>query len=266
MSHITTTKALLVSSIALTLLVGCQKTVEPPVSGEPAEDKPADAEVSAETAPSELAGEFSGLVLTGRGHEPGWSVRIEDGAVTLNHQFGTEHLVAKVSEFSERGNTRTINAYDGERLVIITQGLLPCQDDATGAWLPYSVTVQVGERLLEGCGGTLGERLLDSEWLIDDINGGGIIDSSHLTMSFDKDGMISGSAGCNNYHGSYEVSGLQVEIGPLASTRKLCPAEAINLQEQRLLDTLTGTLDIEFSETGVLTLRSVNGKSIRATN
>ena len=262
-------RTFLIGVAALALLAGCQKADDLAESGEPAEVAPVEEAETVEPAPDveEPAGEFAGLVLTGRGHEPGWSVRIEDGAVAITDQFGTDNSVARVSELSEDGSTRTISAYAGERLILITQGLAPCQDDATGAWLPYSVTVQVGERMLRGCGGTLGERLMEGEWLIDDVNGSGIIDSSHLTMRFGEDGTVSGSAGCNNYTGSYTASGLQVEIGPLGATRKICPAEAIMLQEQRMLEALTGTLEIEFAETGVLTLRSADGsKSIRATN
>jgi heat shock protein HslJ len=44
-----------------------------------------------------------------------------------------------------------------------------------------------------------------------------------ITAIFSEDGNVSGSAGCNTYAGSYEASEDQISVGPLASTRKICP-------------------------------------------
>ena len=220
--------------------------------------------VAAQPAAEPVKTDVEKLELTGRGNEPGWSVRLKDGVVNLSHQFGTETLAAKATSLSEDGATRTINAYDGDRLVIITQTMEPCADDSTGAMMPYAVTVQVGERVLKGCGGSLAERLTQGEWQVEDINGGGIIDSSHMTLKFGDDGRVSGSAGCNNYSATYTVSGTKMTVGPVASTRRMCPGEAIMNQEQRMLAALAGEQDIQFTEDGALKLRAASGFSILA--
>ena len=57
-----------------------------------------------------------------------------------------------------------------------------------------------------------------------------------VSASFD-DGDISGSAGCNNYFGTYEATEDTISIGPLASTMMLCP-DPVNEQEQLFLAAL----------------------------
>ena len=48
---------------------------------------------------------------------------------------------------------------------------------------------------------------------------------------------ISGSAGCNSYHASYEASGGDISFGPIAATKKVCP-EAEQSTEDRYLQLL----------------------------
>jgi heat shock protein HslJ len=54
-----------------------------------------------------------------------------------------------------------------------------------------------------------------------------------LTANFGADGMLSGSAGCNNYTASYKTDGRKISIGPAATTRKMC-AEPPNIMEQEM--------------------------------
>ena len=55
-------------------------------------------------------------------------------------------------------------------------------------------------------------------------NGGDMVDvlpETVVTLDFQAT-QLSGSAGCNNYSGPYQPSGSKIEIGPLATTRKMC--------------------------------------------
>jgi heat shock protein HslJ len=54
-----------------------------------------------------------------------------------------------------------------------------------------------------------------------------------LTAKFGADGMLSGSAGCNNYTAAYETDGKKISIGPAATTMKMC-AEPPNIMEQEM--------------------------------
>lgn len=58
-----------------------------------------------------------------------------------------------------------------------------------------------------------------------------VISGTVLTATFQDDGTVSGSAGCNNFSGGYTVDGDQIAIGPLAMTMMFC-AEPEGVMEQ----------------------------------
>ncbi len=43
-----------------------------------------------------------------------------------------------------------------------------------------------------------------------------------ITATFNPDGTVNGSGGCNNYTGGYTLAGDQISVGPLASTMMFC--------------------------------------------
>ena len=64
-------------------------------------------------------------------------------------------------------------------------------------------------------------------------DGGDVVDvlpGSVVTLDFQAT-QVSGSAGCNNYSGSYQASGGNIEFGPMAATRKMC-AQPLGVMEQ----------------------------------
>jgi heat shock protein HslJ len=80
-----------------------------------------------------------------------------------------------------------------------------------------------------------------------------------ITANFGTDGNLSGNAGCNDYNGSYKVTGNQISIGPIASTQKYCndPAGVMD-QETQYLAAL-GTAATYQIEGSVLELRTKDG-------
>jgi len=58
---------------------------------------------------------------------------------------------------------------------------------------------------------------------------------------------VTGSAGCNNYFGSYTQSGSTLSIGPLGSTRMNCPGQGIMQQENTCLASLGRTAGFTIS-------------------
>lgn len=87
--------------------------------------------------------------------------------------------------------------------------------------------------------------LAGTSWTVTGYNDGkqavvSVITGSELNAKFSEDGRVSGSAGCNNFTGSYTVEGdNSVKIGPLASTRKWCPTpEGLMEQERQFLAAL----------------------------
>jgi len=59
---------------------------------------------------------------------------------------------------------------------------------------------------------------------------------SRLTVMF-RDGQVSGSSGCNRFHGSFTAQGNALAIHPLATTRMACE-EGLMAQEQEFLRAL----------------------------
>jgi heat shock protein HslJ len=63
------------------------------------------------------------------------------------------------------------------------------------------------------------DRLAGSKWLVEDIGGRGVIDNLQTTLEFGADGRVGGRAGCNTWRASWDVVGVKLAIGPVATTR-----------------------------------------------
>ena len=129
--------------------------------------------------------------------------------------------------------------------------------------------------LLAGCGSSAGDSatppagqpsgssttgptsLVGSEWTATSINGADVTAPTAPTATFGADGTVSGTDGCNQYHGSFKDSNGSLEIGPLASTLMACEPQ---IGDQAAA--FTGVMDGKSTYTltgGVLTLESTDG-------
>jgi heat shock protein HslJ len=107
-------------------------------------------------------------------------------------------------------------------------------------------------------------ELTDTEWWVEDIDGKGVIDMSHTTLHFLKDGRVAGDTGCNRYNGSTEISGASISFDPMAGTRKAC-APALMDQEMKFYQAVAKVVSWEVADTGLLHLKEANGNTkIRA--
>lgn len=86
-------------------------------------------------------------------------------------------------------------------------------------------------------------------WLLEafvsaDSSRAAVLTGSEPRLTFGADGSLSGSGGCNTFHGSWRVdppgdAGGVLHIGPLAATKMACASPpGLMLQEQRLLAAL----------------------------
>jgi heat shock protein HslJ len=64
------------------------------------------------------------------------------------------------------------------------------------------------------------------------------LEETTVTLNFEADGQLNGSAGCNQYSGSYELDGSSLTVGPLVSTRMACLNDGIMEQESAFLQAL----------------------------
>lgn len=84
-------------------------------------------------------------------------------------------------------------------------------------------------------------RLEGVEWEVTGYNNGrqAVVSpklGSRLTLTF-RDGQVSGSSGCNRFHGAFTAEGNALTIRPLATTRMACE-EGVMTQEQEFLRAL----------------------------
>jgi heat shock protein HslJ/LysM repeat protein len=103
-----------------------------------------------------------------------------------------------------------------------------------------------------------------TSWVVLSYNNGkqavvSVIVGTELTALFGEDGALSGSAGCNNYTGSYQVDDQNISIGPLATTRMMCSEpEGIMEQESQYLAALESAATYRMEGDG-LELRTADG-------
>lgn len=79
--------------------------------------------------------------------------------------------------------------------------------------------------------------LLPGKWLVEDIDGGGVIDRLQTTLKVSADGKVTGMGGCNRYAGSANIDGNTIKFLPMGSTRMAC-SPAVMKQEAKFHATL----------------------------
>lgn len=96
---------------------------------------------------------------------------------------------------------------------------------ALGGWMMMACASQSGAAGGGGSPFPTGTSLVASEWVLVDLSGTPVPESSRrATLVFFEPGKISGSGSCNGFTGSVEVGELGVvKVGPLATTRMACP-------------------------------------------
>jgi heat shock protein HslJ len=92
--------------------------------------------------------------------------------------------------------------------------------------------------------------LAGTSWLLEDLDGAGVVDRIQATLTFGDDGSVSGTASCNQFRGTPTITGDAISFGPLAATRKGCP-EAVMRQEQQYLEALRDANRFEIKGTSL---------------
>jgi heat shock protein HslJ len=95
--------------------------------------------------------------------------------------------------------------------------------------------------------------LSGTAWTATSVGGAFVDANSPPTMDFGADGKVSGTTGCNQYSGTYEVDGNEIAVGPLAMTMMLCEG-SVGEQETLFGPALQGATTWAIDATGTLTL------------
>lgn len=105
--------------------------------------------------------------------------------------------------------------------------------------------------------------LLGTVWQVEDIDAGGIIDRSHVTIEILEPERISGSAGCNRYFGTLRLGGGEFKVSGLGNTSMAC-VPALGMQEQKFLAALQEAATYEANETFLHIFDAAGKQRIRA--
>ena len=188
-------------------------------------------------------------------HNTGWILEslngqpaLTDTQITLNFENGT---LSGSDGCNQYGGPYTA---DGEKITVsqeIATTLMACaepimqQSSAYFSALAQAATyTMAGQQLtlLDANGLILAifnqqnRDLSGTSWTVTGYNTGqqavvSVSIGSELSADFGADGRISGLAGCNSYTAVYGITGSAIQIGPAATTRKMC-AEPVGVMEQ----------------------------------
>ena len=75
-----------------------------------------------------------------------------------------------------------------------------------------------------------------------------VISGSNVTATFDKDGRVTGSAGCNGYSAAYQTRDYSIAISGTSSMKMFCHGPGVMQQESAFLADLSGTSSSRVSE------------------
>ena len=82
---------------------------------------------------------------------------------------------------------------------------------------------------------------------------------SELFVQFEADGQLAGYGGCNRFHGTYQLNGNTISIGPLGVTRMACPSQIMSF-EISFIDALQTAATVARAETRIA-LRNDQGQA-----
>ena len=109
--------------------------------------------------------------------------------------------------------------------------------------------------VLAACGSYSPGGLSGTNWTVTSLGGQATVAASQPTIVFGADGKVNGTTGCNNYNGTYTVSGSNLTISPLATTLKACADPAVSAQETAFSTAFQGATSWAIGSDGNLTLK-----------
>ncbi|MFN2136716.1 MAG: META domain-containing protein [Candidatus Promineifilaceae bacterium] len=161
------------------------------------------------------------------------------GSGGCNNYFGTYQL---------NGSSLTLSPMGSTMMACVPDDIMT-QETAYFAMLGQVVSYEIVEgqlHLQDMTGQTIAVfeadtniSLIGTEWQAIGYNNGtggvqSLVLGSEITAVFSESGLVSGSAGCNDYRASFQVEGNNMTISPAAVTRKICPEPEGAMEQEAL--------------------------------
>jgi heat shock protein HslJ len=190
------------------------------------------------------------------------------GSAGCNHYFATYEIKGTTITIGQAGSTEMycsaagVMEQEGTYLTLlgkassVTAGndTLTLADSNGSPILTFARIVPPAPEPLAGTNWTL-----DSFYTADAVSS--VTAGTAITAFFDENGRLSGSAGCNHYFASYNVTGISMSIGPAGSTKMYCNGSGVMQQETTYLASLSRAA--AFTITGDrLSLADANGATL----
>jgi len=198
------------------------------------------------------------------GNEPFWDARMDGESLLFNRPYksGEPEKIALETIAANRHGREFRGELDGRELTLKVDRQL-CEDTMSGSQFPAQVRLELNGEVFKGCGGDPYRLFRGTEWVVEDLAGAGIIDSSRMTIEFFAENRMAGLASCNRYGGQYEIRGEGANFSHLFSTRMAC-APALMDQEQRFLELMAKVKHAAIGRHGELLLTTSSGGKITA--
>ena len=97
-------------------------------------------------------------------------------------------------------------------------------------------------------------------WVVEDIDGNGVINFAQTRIAFADDGRVNGNGGCNTFFGSYQIAEDVVRFSPMATTQMLCEPAVFD-QEVAFMNALDRVEAIRVEE-GIMYMDDAEGATI----
>ena len=81
------------------------------------------------------------------------------------------------------------------------------------------------------------EGFRDTDWVLEEIDGSAAVDRVQSTIRFQGNDRIAGWGGCNRYFANVRSGRNFFKVGPIGSTRRICPPVVME-QEERFFNAL----------------------------
>jgi heat shock protein HslJ len=107
--------------------------------------------------------------------------------------------------------------------------------------------------------------LAGTEWVLTDLAGTPALPGGKATLAFPEAGRVAGNGSCNRFTGSMTITGDQLKMGPLASTRMACMDDAVSQQEDKYLKALGGASRYSYQDPYLLIYAEGFDKPLRFT-
>jgi heat shock protein HslJ len=200
--------------------------------------------------------------LKASGNEPTWTLDIGPQRLTFITEAGATRVVLPVPSPTRVEGGRRYEARSDTHTLVATVLDTVCVDSMSGLPRPHTVEVTVDGRTLKGCAGDA-SSLLRGAWVVDRLGGKALLSTSRITLGFEANGRLTGSATCNRYVTTYLLTGEGLTVTMPISTMRGC-AQALMSQEQAFLEALRGVQRFELAADGALVLHASDGATITA--